>query len=184
MPPITFVMNWMEVTVFLFVLFVIIIIPFMFTVCPRGMAVIIDVMTSIHAVGVNLLSFSVRRFCNTRNKKNETSSHPSIIREHHTTCMGGMGSRYTSWEKQPSAFHLVTLNFADSLAGWSSTALLYVCQRTSSDDRCKDNDYWAKNKKKRRFFCLSMAASLEKDWRRWVKERLVASWLLFTALQK
>ena len=35
----------------------------------------------MHYEGVNLLSFFVRRFCNTHNKKNETSSHPKMIRE-------------------------------------------------------------------------------------------------------
>ena len=40
---------------------------------------------------VSLLSFSVRRFCNTRNKKNETSSHPmSYIYEALSSCQRGM----------------------------------------------------------------------------------------------
>jgi len=68
--------------------------------------------------GVSLLPFSVRRFCNTRNIKNETSSHPmSYIYETHSSNQGGMVHQYTPREKQPSAFHLVTLNFADSLTG-------------------------------------------------------------------
>ncbi|MBR6180774.1 MAG: hypothetical protein IKQ77_06140, partial [Prevotella sp.] len=39
--------------------------------------------------GVSLLPFSVRRFCNTRNIKNETSSHPmSYIYETHSSNQG------------------------------------------------------------------------------------------------
>ena len=37
---------------------------------------VFDVKIQMYDEGVNPLSFFVRRLCNTRNKKNETSSHP------------------------------------------------------------------------------------------------------------